>query len=111
MKASIDKDRALAIFDLYKPPRGIEWTTERRLLVPLGFMSEWTFFQLWNYQYLPEHGESAAPALANGKPITITRETIHGRRYQVFTGSGAAEMARALRDDLRWTFSGCDYIP
>jgi len=110
-KAEQAREDQLGTFKLCRPPSGIEWTRDNKLLVPLGFMSECRFIQFWRYQYLPEYGESAAPVLANGRPITVTRTTIHGRRYQVFSGAGAAEMARALRDGLGWSFSGCDYIP
>ena len=74
-------------------------------------MSEWPFFQLWKGQYVPEYGEKSGPILANGKPLSITRETIDGKRYQVFSGPGAAEIARAVRDELRWDFNGSSFIP
>jgi hypothetical protein len=55
--------------------------------------------------------EQLAPALAGGKKLHSDRIEQGGSLYLVFSGPGAANLARALRDEARVKFKGRAGIP
>jgi hypothetical protein len=55
--------------------------------------------------------KALAPALGGGKPVEAEFKTVNDAVYLEISGEGAANVARALRDELHKNYAGSASIP
>jgi len=103
---NLTRQQAIEYMRTYDP-KMISWTPKRELEIVIARPASSVSYFPTEVARLPV----VAGLLAGGKPINIERKVINDAACMVCTGEGAAEAARALRDEAKLNFPRCASIP